>query len=72
MEHSAAETEHQTYRAGLVEQITRDMQTLFHLHKLGYCAHPGEEFYLDRIQMYSAELRKLDAADRGKVNQEGK
>jgi hypothetical protein len=66
-------TEH-SYRNGLVEQITRDMQTLGQLAKLGYVAHPGEQFYLDRIEAYQFELCKLDnsgpGTDRGEGNNE--
>ena len=47
-------------RAGLVEQITRDRQTLEQLHKLGYVAHPGAPFYLGRIDAYLQSLRELD------------
>jgi hypothetical protein len=56
-----------SYRAGLVEQITRDMQTLGQLRTLGYVAHPGEQFYLDRIEAYQRTLSEIDLqiSDRG-------
>lgn len=49
-----------TRRAELIEQVARDMQTLRQLRELGYCAHPGESFYTDRITAYQYEIRKLD------------
>lgn len=53
------------WRAGLVEQIARDMQTLSQLDKLGYVAHPGQNFYLDRIDTYRETLAQLDAEIQG-------
>lgn len=44
------------YRAGLVEQITRDMQTLRRFPM----SHPGDTFYANRILEYLQTLADLD------------
>ncbi len=60
------------YRAGLVEQITRDMQTLGQLRILGYVVHPGETFYLDRIEAYQWALAEWDAETRLQTSDRGR
>jgi hypothetical protein len=53
-----------SYRAGLVEQITRDMQTLRQIGRDGFSPLTTDEaFYLDRIESYQAELRKFGTGE---------
>jgi hypothetical protein len=57
-----------SYRAGLVEQITRDMQTLRQIGRDGFSPLTTDEaFYLDRIETYQQALSEIDLqiADRG-------
>jgi hypothetical protein len=57
-----------SFRAGLVEQITRDMQTLRQIGRDGFSPLTTDEaFYLDRIEAYQRTLSEIDLqiADRG-------
>ncbi len=66
MKHDGEKQHMREFRAGLVDEIARTMQTL----RQTPIAHPGETFYFDRLEAYQRALSEIDLqiSDRGEEN----